>query len=93
MHQSYKDADWLSRKYSTDKLSCRKIGGLCGVSGKTIYKWLKIYEIPVRSLKDSMAFKSNRFLSPEELDRLLHEAFRPEDEIPDELLDEILENC
>jgi len=44
----YKDGDWLEKKYIDERLSIGPIADICGVSGSTIWRWLKIHDIPIR---------------------------------------------
>jgi uncharacterized protein YjcR len=44
----YKDRDWLHGKYIDEGWSTTDIGKLCGVTHKTICRWLDKYGIPTR---------------------------------------------
>lgn len=50
----YRNKDWLENEYLDQKLSTLHIGRKCGVSGQTIYGWLKKFNIPVRSDSKSL---------------------------------------
>ena len=41
--------DWLKAKYIDDKLNCTDIGKLANRDPKTIWSWLKRFDIPTRS--------------------------------------------
>lgn len=49
MKKLYKDKEWLYRKYIKEKLSTTKIGKLSEIGNETICRWLKKYNIPIRS--------------------------------------------
>lgn len=44
----YRNKEWLKKKYIDEGLSTGKIGKLCGVDAKTIWSWMKKYNIPCR---------------------------------------------
>ena len=50
----YKDKKWLYNKYINEKLSTYQIAPLCNTSSPTIRRWLIKYEIPIRSLSESI---------------------------------------
>jgi hypothetical protein len=41
----YQSEAWLRRKYLKEYLSCAVIGVLCGVNAKTVWRWLKWFDI------------------------------------------------
>jgi len=45
----YKNKDWLNQKYINEKLSTYKIAKLIKVAPTTIWKWIKIFNIKMRS--------------------------------------------
>jgi len=49
MKKLYKDKKWLYHKYIEEKLSTTKIGKLSEIGNETICRWLKKYNIPIRS--------------------------------------------
>jgi len=49
----YQNKDWLSQKYSKEKLSMREIGKLCGVKDTTIFVWLKKFDIKIRTRSEA----------------------------------------
>ncbi|MBA7562086.1 hypothetical protein ES695_02135 [Candidatus Atribacteria bacterium 1244-E10-H5-B2] len=49
MIKQYKDKKWLEKKYWEEELSTRAIQKICGVSNRTICKWLIKFNIPCRS--------------------------------------------
>lgn len=49
----YRNKEWLKQKYINEKLSMIQISKLCKVSISPIFKWLKRYNIPIRSLGES----------------------------------------
>lgn len=50
----YKGADWLTEKHHIEKLTCREMAELCGVSHMCITYWMKKNNIPIRPRIDSM---------------------------------------
>lgn len=48
MARRYRDPDWLERKYATEELTQREIAEECGVSVRTIRKYMKRFDIMVR---------------------------------------------
>jgi len=53
-NRRYRDKKWLSDKYLKEKLSLQQIAKLCNVDHKTIYYWLKKFNIPRRSISEAM---------------------------------------
>ena len=49
MTNLYRDREWLYQKYSVKKWSTIEIGALCKCSDETIRKWLKRYNIKIRT--------------------------------------------
>lgn len=49
MLENYKNREWLHQKYVVEKLSLRKIAKLTKFGRTTIYKWLKKFNIPIRT--------------------------------------------
>jgi|APHM01.1.fsa_nt_gi hypothetical protein len=45
----YENEDWLRQKYSKEKLSSNRIAEMCGVSGSTIRRYLKLFNIETRT--------------------------------------------
>ena len=54
MANEYRNKEWLYNKYWNEELSQAKISRLCGVCCWTIWYWLKKYNIPIRSLSESI---------------------------------------
>ena len=88
MNQNYKNKTWLKEKYQKEMLSCRKIGGLCGVSGKTIYLWLRKLDIPTRNLKEAMINRKKK----NDMKEVLQEVFSSDLHNYDDLLDDLIES-
>lgn len=44
----YHDKKWLRKKYIEEGLSTTKLGKICGVDSKTIWSWMKKFNIPCR---------------------------------------------
>jgi len=44
----YHDKEWLRKKYIDEGLSTTKLGKICGVDSKTIWSWMKKFNIPCR---------------------------------------------
>jgi len=67
MEKLYKNKEWLYNKYVKEKLSTYQVGRLSKIGGQTISKWLKKYNIPIRSRGESNHFfciqrmKSNEY--------------------------------
>jgi len=53
MDKLYQNKEWLEKKYLEEKLSTRTIQKLCGVSNRTICKWLIKFSIPCRSYSEA----------------------------------------
>jgi 5-methylcytosine-specific restriction endonuclease McrA len=51
MDRPYRDADWLRRRYHDDGATQREIAEECGVSSRTIRKWMKKYDIETREVR------------------------------------------
>jgi hypothetical protein len=49
MIKNYQKKDWLSKKYLIEKLSTWQIGKLCNVTNQTILRWLKRFDIKIRT--------------------------------------------
>lgn len=49
---SYRNKDWLRKKYVTEELSQLEIAELCGVSQSAIYKWMKRHGIEARDASE-----------------------------------------
>lgn len=47
--QEYRSKGWLKNEYSKEELSIRKIAQFCNCDYKTIWKWLKKFNISIRS--------------------------------------------
>ena len=47
--KEYKNKDWLENQYVDNKLSTHQIGKICKCNYSTIYRWLKKFNIPIRS--------------------------------------------
>lgn len=60
--EEYKDKEWLRKKYTGEKLSQEQIGKLCGVSNKTIGRWLKKFNIYIRSRSEALKGKMPKFI-------------------------------
>lgn len=56
----YKNKEWLYEKYIIQKLTMKQIGIIANCDDKTVYYWLKKYEIPTRSRADSI--KENSYI-------------------------------
>jgi IS30 family transposase len=59
------DKLWLESRYIADEMTTTQIATLCGVSHKTVSRWLHRHGIPVRSnriaqLKVGSKFRKNR---------------------------------
>ena len=54
MANEYRNKEWLYNKYQNEELSQAKISRLCGVCCCTIWYWLKKFNIPIRSLSESI---------------------------------------
>lgn len=48
MEKLYQNKEWLEKKYIEEKLSMNVIGGICKIDSKTIWYWLKKFNIPCR---------------------------------------------
>lgn len=48
-----KNKDWLNARYTTERLSCKKIGEQLDCDSAYVHKWLKYHDIPRRSLKET----------------------------------------
>jgi endogenous inhibitor of DNA gyrase (YacG/DUF329 family) len=44
----YHDKEWLRKKYIDEGLSTTKLGKICGVDSKTIWSWMKKFNIPCK---------------------------------------------
>lgn len=44
----YQDKTWLQKKYAEENWSTPQIATFCGVSHKTISRWLEKFNIPTR---------------------------------------------
>jgi len=44
---------FLEKKYLDEKLSCKKIAGLCNMNPKTVWRWLKRLNIQTRSRREA----------------------------------------
>ena len=53
----YQDEEWLYNKYINEKLSMGKIAELFGVYAKTIYRWLREFNISTRSKSEAGKLK------------------------------------
>ena len=49
----YKNKKWLQKKYWKEKLSIAKIAKKINISQSTIYKWMKRFNIPRRSISEA----------------------------------------
>lgn len=56
----YQDAEWLDGKYTSEGWSTTDIAGFCGVSHKTICRWLEKFSIPTRDAQSCQLTKSKR---------------------------------
>jgi predicted DNA-binding protein YlxM (UPF0122 family) len=54
---SYKNKNWLEKQYIENKKSSLEIAKQCNVSKQTIQFYLKLYNIPIRSLKEATKLK------------------------------------
>lgn len=62
--------DEVFRLYVTEGLSCKDAGREIGLSHTNFYKWLKRYEIPIRTKKEARAIAKPAVYSDEALDRM-----------------------
>jgi len=58
-HGKFEDKSWLKQKYIGGELSTGHIGFICGVSQKLIWGYLKKFNIPLRTRKQSRRAKGN----------------------------------
>lgn len=58
----YQDKEWLEKKYWNKELSAEKVGKLCGISGRTILRWLKKLNIDIRSRSEALKGKMPKFI-------------------------------
>jgi len=54
----YRNKNWLENEYMDKKLSTVQIGKICNVDNKVIHKWLKRYDIPLRSTGEGHHIRS-----------------------------------
>jgi len=59
------DKDWLYQKYVVEKLSCAQIGKIVYRDPKSVYRWLKDFEIPTRRRGWDVQI-GKRFLHPKQ---------------------------
>ena len=52
--KEYKNKNWLKKQYLDKKLSTTQIAKLCNCGSTTIYRWLKNFDIPIRSLGEAV---------------------------------------
>lgn len=57
----YQNKEWLEEQYIGNHLSMNKIADLCGCHNLMIRKWIKKYNIPVRSRSDAVSGEYNPF--------------------------------
>ena len=55
--KSYRDRDWLYRKYITEEYSSKQIASMCKCTDVTIRSWLKKYSIYIRNQVESQNTK------------------------------------
>ena len=53
MMKNYKNKEWLEQKYVNEGLSTLKIAELCGANFRTIWSWLKRFDIEIRTLSEA----------------------------------------
>lgn len=63
MNKYSKNKKWIYNNYINKKLSTEQIGKLCGVSHVTVGRWLKKFDIPIRSLGESFHLAKANYCS------------------------------
>jgi transposase len=51
--EKYKNKEWLQQKYITEHLSTYDISKISSISAGTVIKWLRAFQIPVRTFSES----------------------------------------
>jgi len=54
VNENWKDKDWLYQKYVVEKLNQTEIAKLVGVTSSSIRRYLVKYDIPIRSLSETL---------------------------------------
>lgn len=79
MDTRYRDRNWLHDKYITQGWSTTDIGKFCGVSHKTVCRWLDKFDIPTRDAQACQLTKSKR-LKREAMRQSIRDYLQPNDQ-------------
>jgi len=74
----YRNEQWLRKQYCDKGFSGLKIAKKCGVQKKTVYYWLKKYEIIIRNSGESRLGRKNKRRKKNRLKRITKEVLMQE---------------